>query len=58
MARIVGGIMSSHVPAIGRAIAHDLQADPAEFECLVPKSGKQKFQIFKPELSPNEQVLS
>lgn len=28
MARIVGGITTSHVPAIGRAIARDLQADP------------------------------
>ena len=28
MARIVGGITTSHVPAIGRAIARDQQADP------------------------------
>lgn len=28
MARIVGGITTSHVPAIGRAIARDLQQDP------------------------------
>jgi protocatechuate 4,5-dioxygenase, beta chain len=28
MARIVGGIMTSHVPAIGRAIARNLQDDP------------------------------
>jgi len=28
MAKIVGGITTSHVPAIGRAIARDLQADP------------------------------
>jgi protocatechuate 4,5-dioxygenase, beta chain len=28
MASIVGGITTSHVPAIGRAIARDLQADP------------------------------
>jgi hypothetical protein len=28
MAKIVGGIMSSHVPAIGRAIARNLQGDP------------------------------
>ena len=28
MAQIVGGIMSSHVPAIGRAIARNLQQDP------------------------------
>ena len=37
---------------------NDIQADPAEFECLVPKSAKQKFQIFKPELAANEQALS
>jgi protocatechuate 4,5-dioxygenase beta chain len=28
MATLVGGITTSHVPAIGRAIARDLQADP------------------------------
>jgi protocatechuate 4,5-dioxygenase beta chain len=28
MARIVGGIATSHVPAIGRAIAKNLQQDP------------------------------
>ena len=28
MARIVGGITTSHVPAIGRAIAKNLQQDP------------------------------
>ena len=28
MATIVGGITTSHVPAIGRAIARDLQSDP------------------------------
>ena len=28
MAKIVGGIMTSHVPAIGRAIARNLQGDP------------------------------
>ncbi len=28
MARIIGGITTSHVPAIGRAIAKDLQQDP------------------------------
>ena len=28
MAQLIGGITTSHVPAIGRAIARDLQADP------------------------------
>ena len=28
MAKIIGGITTSHVPAIGRAIAKNLQADP------------------------------
>jgi protocatechuate 4,5-dioxygenase, beta chain len=28
MAKIVGAVMTSHVPAIGRAIAKDLQQDP------------------------------
>ena len=28
MATLVGGITTSHVPAIGRAIARDLQSDP------------------------------
>ena len=28
MARLIGGITTSHIPAIGRAIARDLQADP------------------------------
>ena len=28
MAKILGGIMTSHVPAIGRAIARNLQGDP------------------------------
>jgi|CXWL01.1.fsa_nt_gi glutamate synthase domain-containing protein 3 len=37
---------------------NDLQADPAEFECLVPKSGKQKYQLFKPELTEREEVVS
>lgn len=36
----------------------DLQADPAEFECLVPKSGKQQFKLFKPELAGREEVVS
>lgn len=31
-------------------------ADLSEFECLVPKSGKQKFQLFKPHLVPREKV--
>lgn len=29
---------------------HGIQADLSEFECLVPKSGKQKFKLFKPQL--------
>ncbi|MEK7328630.1 MAG: glutamate synthase [Chloroflexota bacterium] len=37
---------------------NDLQADPDEFECLVPKSGKRKSQPFKPELVAREEVLS
>lgn len=37
---------------------NDLQADPAEFECLVPKGGKQKFQLFKPQLVAREEALS
>ncbi len=28
MAKIIGGITTSHVPAIGRAIARGLQQDP------------------------------
>jgi hypothetical protein len=28
MAQIIGGITTSHVPAIGRAIAKNLQQDP------------------------------
>ncbi len=36
---------------------NDIQADPAEFECLVPKSGKQKFKLFKPHLVEREKVL-
>ena len=37
---------------------NDIQSDPAEFECLVPKSGKQKFQLFKPHLTAREKVSS
>ena len=28
---------------------YDIKHDPKDFECLTPKSGKQKFQIFKPQ---------
>jgi len=35
---------------------NNLQADPAEFEGLIPKSGKQKFQLFKPQLEAREKV--
>lgn len=28
---------------------YEIQFDPADFECLIPKSGKQKFVIFKPQ---------
>jgi len=35
---------------------NNIPAEPAEFECLVPKSGKQKFQIFKPQLVEHERV--
>ncbi len=33
---------------------NDLPADPAEFECLVPKSGKQKFRLFQPQLAERQ----
>ena len=28
---------------------YEIEFDPKDFECLVPKSGKQKYQIFKPQ---------
>lgn len=33
-----------------------ISADLSEFECLVPKLGKQKFHLFKPQLVPREKV--
>ena len=39
-------------------IENDLQADPAEFECLAPKGGKQKLQLFNPHLVSREEVAS
>ncbi len=33
---------------------HGLAADPAEFESLVPKPGKQKFHLFNPQLAARE----
>ncbi|HKZ69956.1 MAG TPA: hypothetical protein VJ020_07745 [Anaerolineales bacterium] len=35
---------------------NDFQADPAAFECLVPKAGKQKFHLFKPRLVVRDEV--
>lgn len=37
-------------------VEHDLPGDPAEFQCLVPKSGKQKFRIFNPRLTEHEET--
>ncbi|HET7091345.1 MAG TPA: glutamate synthase [Anaerolineae bacterium] len=33
---------------------HHLQAEPAEFECLVPKPGKHRFQLFEPAHAPEK----
>ncbi|MBI4786478.1 MAG: glutamate synthase [Chloroflexi bacterium] len=33
-----------------------IQADPGEFECLVPRPGKQTYHLFKPEFTPREKV--
>ncbi|HBY94393.1 MAG: hypothetical protein M5U01_33310 [Ardenticatenaceae bacterium] len=35
---------------------YNIQADLAEFECLVPKSGKHKFHLFKPQLTPRNKA--
>ncbi|MBI5030098.1 MAG: glutamate synthase [Chloroflexi bacterium] len=35
---------------------NDIQADPNEFECLVPRLGKHTFHLFKPEFTPRESV--
>lgn len=37
---------------------HDLEADPSQFECLAPKSGRQKHQRFRPELAAREEALA
>lgn len=35
---------------------HNIQTDLSEFECLVPKSGKQRYHLFKPQLIPRDKV--
>ncbi len=35
---------------------NNIQADPREFECLVPRGGKQAFHIFKPKFEKREKV--
>ncbi|MBI4670597.1 MAG: glutamate synthase [Chloroflexi bacterium] len=35
---------------------NNIRADPREFECLVPRTGKQSFHIFKPQFEKREQV--
>lgn len=35
---------------------NDIQADPGEFECLVPRPGKQTYHLFKPEFTKQERV--
>lgn len=37
-------------------VENNIQADPHEFECLVPRGGKQAFHIFKPHFEKREQV--
>ena len=37
-------------------VQNNIQADPAEFECLVPRGGKQTYHLFKPEFVARERV--
>lgn len=37
---------------------NNIQADPNEFECLVPRGGKQKFHLFKPQFERRAKVAN
>jgi hypothetical protein len=44
--------------ALGALFAeHEVRLDPAEFECLAPTSGKQKFRLFRPALTAREKAV-
>jgi formylmethanofuran dehydrogenase subunit C len=37
-------------------VENNLQGDPGEFECLVPRPGKQTYHLFKPEFTARERA--